>query len=100
MVSNLADVTEDVQAATVDRTGIVVDTDAQDETVTNASTVEDTSAVKAQQEIKLFLKWIKKSPDRAFNFVEVPATYSQVLNKFISVKDYDSARWYAERYLA
>ena len=99
-VKPFADVTEDVQAATVDRTGIVVDTDAQDETVTNASTVEDTSAVKAQQEIKLFLKWIKKSPDRAFNFVEVPATYSQVLNKFISVKDYDSARWYAERYLA
>jgi len=61
---------------------------------------EINDAVKAQDEIKRFLRWIKKSPDRQFNFQSVPVVYSEVLNKFISVKDYDSARWYAERYLA
>lgn len=61
---------------------------------------EVNDAVKAQDEIKRFLRWIKKSPDRQFNFQAVPVVYSEVLNKFISIKDYDSARWYAERYLA
>lgn len=61
---------------------------------------EPTEAEKAQQEVKRFLRWIKKSPDRAFNFQDVPTVYADVLNKFVSVKDYDSARWYAERYLA
>jgi len=61
---------------------------------------ESSDAVKAQDEIKRFLRWIKKSPDRSFNFQAVPVVYSEVLNKFISIKDYDSARWYAERYLA
>jgi len=61
---------------------------------------EVNDAVKAQDEIKRFLRWIKKSPEREFNFQAVPQVYSEVLNKFISVKDYDSARWYAERYLA
>jgi hypothetical protein len=55
---------------------------------------------KAQQEIKRFLRWLKKSPERNFNFQNVPIVYADVLNKFISVKDYDSARWYAERYLS
>jgi hypothetical protein len=57
-------------------------------------------AQKAQQEIKRFLRWLKKSPERNFNFQNVPIVYADVLNKFISVKDYDSARWYAERYLS
>lgn len=61
---------------------------------------EVNDAAKAQDEIKRFLRWIKKSPDRSFNFQAVPVVYSEVLNKFISIKDYDSARWYAERYLA
>jgi len=64
------------------------------------ATEEVTDAAKAQDEIKRFLRWIKKSPDRSFNFQAVPEVYSEVLNKFVSVKDYDSARWYAERYLA
>ena len=61
---------------------------------------EETSAVKAQQELRQFLRWLRKSPDRDFAFKEVPVVYADVLNKFISTKDYDSARWYAERYLA
>ena len=64
-------------------------------------TIEDEdTAKKAQEEIKRFVRWLKKSPTRQFNFQDVPVVYAEVLNKFVSVKDYDSALWYAERYLA
>jgi hypothetical protein len=59
-----------------------------------------TDAVKAQQELKKFLRFLTKAPDRAFRFQDVPVIYADVLNKFVTAKDYDSARWYAERYLA
>jgi hypothetical protein len=59
-----------------------------------------TDAVKAQQELKKFLRFLTKAPDRAFRFQDVPVVYADVLNKFVNAKDYDSARWYAERYLA
>lgn len=55
---------------------------------------------KAATELKKFLRFLRQSPDRQFNFKEVPVVYAEVLNKFVSVKDYESARWYAERYLA
>jgi hypothetical protein len=55
---------------------------------------------KAQDEIKRFLRWIRKSPERHFNFQALPVVYADVLNKFVDTKDFDSARWYAERYLA
>ena len=67
------------------------------ETVQNE---DDSDAVKAQQELKQFLRWLRKSPDRSFRFQNVPVVYADVLNKFVNTKDYDSARWYAERYLA
>jgi len=54
----------------------------------------------AQEELKQFLRWLRKSPDRSFRFKDVPVVYADVLNKFVATKDYDSARWYAERYLA
>jgi hypothetical protein len=59
-----------------------------------------TDAVKAQKELKKFLRFLTKAPDRAFRFQDVPVIYADVLNKFVTAKDYDSARWYAERYLA
>jgi hypothetical protein len=59
-----------------------------------------TDAVKAQQELKKFLRFLTKAPDRTFRFQNVPVIYADVLNKFVTAKDYDSARWYAERYLA
>lgn len=62
--------------------------------------VDETTAKKSQDEIKRFMRWLKKSPERQFNFQDVPAVYAEVLNKFVSVKDYESALWYAERYLA
>jgi hypothetical protein len=57
----------------------------------------DTQAVK---EMKAFLRWLRKSPDREFKFEHVEVLYGDVLNKFIGEQDYDSARWYAERYLS
>jgi hypothetical protein len=62
--------------------------------------VDVTEAVKAEQELKKFLRFLSKAPDRTFRFQNVPVVYADVLNKFVSAKDYDSARWYAERYLA
>ena len=59
-----------------------------------------TDAVKAQKELKQFLRFLTKAPDRTFRFQDVPVIYADVLNKFVTAKDYDSARWYAERYLA
>ena len=61
---------------------------------------EDDESKKAQDEIKRFLRWIRKSPERQFNFQALPVVYADVLNKFVATKDFDSARWYAERYLA
>ena len=61
---------------------------------------EDDAAKEAQAEIQRFLRWIRKSPTRRFNFQAVPIVYADVLNKFVETKDFDSARWYAERYLA
>jgi len=54
----------------------------------------------AQEELKQFIRWLRKSPSRSFRFKEVPVVYADVLNKFVATADYDSARWYAERYLA
>jgi Phage portal protein len=69
-----------------------------DSTIPDEPIVEEGKAV--QEELQQFLRWLKKSPTRAFRFKEVPVVYAEVLNKFVDVKDYDSARWYAERYLA
>jgi hypothetical protein len=65
-----------------------------------SASLESDSADKAVDELKQFLRFLKKSPVREFNFREVPVVYADVLNKFVVTKDYDSARWYAERYLA
>jgi len=63
---------------------------------------KETSALEAPaaKEMKSFLRWLRKSPDREFKFEHVEVLYADVLNKFIGEKDYDSARWYAERYLS
>jgi len=75
----------------------LVTPELQEETVV---TEDVTNGEKAAQELKKFLRFLKQEPERQFNFKEVPVVYAEVLNKFVSVKDYESARWYAERYLA
>ena len=52
----------------------------------------------AVKEVKAFLRWVKKSPDRPFNFQHLEWTYADALNKYVAAKDYDQARWFAERY--
>jgi len=70
---------------------------SQEEEVTPQST--DNASDKVAKELKNFLRFLRKSPDRNFNFEYVPTTYANTLNKFLAVQDYDGARWYAERYL-
>lgn len=65
---------------------------------------EPTETVKginpAETEIKTFLKWARKSSlKRSFDFKHVDEDYANMLNKFVSIGDRDSARWYAEMYL-
>lgn len=74
--------------------------DTEISAIENAPEEDVTDAVKAQQELKKFLRFLTKAPERNFRFQNVPVIYADVLNKFVSAKDYDSARWYAERYLA
>jgi Phage portal protein len=73
-------------------------TPVEEETVVTEDVITD--GEKAATELKKFLRFLKQNPEREFNFREVPVVYAEVLNKFVSVKDYESARWYAERYLA
>jgi hypothetical protein len=56
----------------------------------------DSPAIK---EAKAFMRWLKKSPNRPFDFKAIPAVYGEVLNKFVEIEDFDSARIYAESYL-
>jgi len=60
---------------------------------------EDAKEKAAKEEIRQFIRWIRKSPSRSFEFVALSASYAQTLNKFVEARDFDSARWYAERYL-
>ena len=84
---------EDGQAVTQEEIGLV----------TEEKPTTPTEDKKIRQELEKFLRWLNNVPVREyrkFNFRSVPIVYAEVLNKFVEVKDYDSARWYAERYLA
>ena len=66
----------------------------------NATKPSSDSSKSAQEEIKTFIRWVRKgNTSRSFNFEKVEATYAETLNKFVEAKDLDGARWYAERYL-
>ena len=66
----------------------------------DATKPSNASQKSAQEEIRSFIRWIRKgNTSRSFNFEIVEETYAEVLNKFVEEKDLDSARWYAERYL-
>ena len=65
------------------------------------STDQSEKALKAQvDEAKAFMRWLRKSPSRAFEFKQMPVVYAETLNKFVAVGDFDGARWYAECYIA
>lgn len=92
-------------------TGLTTDTTEETESVTEALPEEtpaeapaEAPAEEAQSgadvaEVKAFMKWLRKSPTRPFEFRAMPAVYAETLNKFVEVGDYEGARWYAERYL-
>jgi hypothetical protein len=71
-----------------------------DEAVEGARPEQETASKAVSDELRQFIRWVRKAPDRSFEFVKTPKVYAEVLNKFVDIKDYDSARWYAERYLA
>ena len=60
---------------------------------------EEPTETPAQEEVKKFIRFIRKGKSRAFNFEHLEPTYAETLNKFVEVKDFDGARWYAESYL-
>jgi hypothetical protein len=52
------------------------------------------------EEVKKFLKWLRKGRfTRPFNFEAIESDYAEVLNKYVSIGDTESAKWYAERYI-
>ena len=65
----------------------------------DAEVIPEPTKASDQAEIKKFIKWLRKSPTKSFAFDFVPQTYAETLNKFVAVKDYDGARWFAEQYL-
>jgi Phage portal protein len=50
------------------------------------------------EELRRFKKWLKKSPNKSFQFDHVSKEHADVLNKFVVEKDFESAALYAERY--
>jgi hypothetical protein len=69
----------------------------EEEVVTESPTEESD---KATEEVKKFLKWLRKgNMKRKFNFEVIEEDYAEVLNKYVGIGDLDSARWYAERYI-
>jgi hypothetical protein len=60
---------------------------------------KNVKAAADRDEIKTFIKFLNKKPNRRFDFIHIPEAYGDTLNKFVEVKDYESARLYAERYL-
>ena len=86
-----------------DAAGEVPDSNPDDsvsETETDDATPDPMAGKAARDEVKTFIRWLKKSPTRDFDFQHVPTVFGDTLNKFVAVNDYDGARWYAERYLA
>jgi hypothetical protein len=79
---------ETPQTETGKPTPEVVETESEDEGT--AST----------EEVKKFLKWLRKGRfTRPFNFEAIESDYAEVLNKYVSIGDTESAKWYAERYI-
>ena len=66
----------------------------------DSAPVEEPVKPAAQEEVKKFLKWIRKGNNkRPFEFSELEPSYAEILNKFVAIDDTDAARVYAEQYL-
>jgi len=82
---------------------ITVGNEAETETgkpVPNIVETMSEDSPSATQEVKKFLKWMRKGNfKRPFNFEVVETEYAEVINKYIAIGDTESAKWYAERYI-
>ena len=70
--------------------------DSEEEDEEDEDAKKDKAAV---EEIRQFIRWVRKSPSRPFEFSALPESFARTLNKFVEARDFDGARWYAERYL-
>ena len=53
----------------------------------------------AIDEAKKFVRWLRKSPTRPFDFQVMPHAYAETLNKFVEAQDFEGAKLYAEFYI-
>lgn len=91
----------DAEALTVEPETVVEPVEEEPATTEPVDEPADEEPVNkaARDEAKAFIRWLRKSPARSFEFRHLPETYALTLNKFVAVEDYEGARWYAERYL-
>ena len=78
---------------------VAAGTSLTDEGAKEEAPVDAVEPTAAQDEVKKFIRFVRKNPNRSFNFEHLEKSYADVLNKFIEAQDPDGARWYAERYL-
>jgi hypothetical protein len=73
--------------------------DDEEDEPTKKSVASDEAFRKQRDEIRQFKKWLRKSPNKPFNFEYLPEAYASTLNKFVAVQEYDNARWFINEYL-
>ena len=84
----------------VDTEAQPVPTNGEEAPAPTEAPVTDSVDDEAAEEVKKFIRWVRKgNPTRPFEFKSLEPTYADVLNKFVTTNDLDSARWYAECYL-
>jgi hypothetical protein len=91
---------------TVTPEGVVTNTQDPNALADNEDVKTDTNDVmqptdkeKALLEMQSCVRWLRKSPTRPFNFEFARSIDGEVINKFVGLGDYESARWFAERYI-
>ena len=61
--------------------------------------VEPTPVEKSQDELRRYIRWLRKSPTREFNFEHTPHAYAAMLNKCVAHGDFEMGQYLAEQYL-
>jgi hypothetical protein len=75
--------------------------DESDDGATDKSLdVSRETLIEQMKETKAFLRWLRKSPARPFDFKVMPVVFADTLNTLVAQQDFDGARFYAEQYLA
>lgn len=61
---------------------------------------EPTPVQKSDDELRRYIRWVRKSPTREFNFEHTPHAYAQMLNKCVKHGDYEMGVYLAEQYIS